>query len=57
MVKRMLKYSCLAGAASLMASPAFAQEAPAHSVFHPELITVFDVRVFGDVHGLRLLYA
>ena len=33
MVKTILKYSCLAGAASLMASPAFAQEAPAHSVF------------------------
>jgi len=33
MVKTILKYSCLAGAASLMASPAFAQEAPEHSVF------------------------
>ena len=33
MVKTILKYSCLAGVASLMASPAFAQEAPAHSVF------------------------
>jgi Amt family ammonium transporter len=33
MVKTILKYSCLAGAASLLASPAFAQEAPAHSVF------------------------
>ena len=33
MIKTILKYSCLAGAASLMASPAFAQEAPAHSVF------------------------
>ena len=33
MVKTILKYSCLAGAASLMASPAFAQEASAHSVF------------------------
>jgi Amt family ammonium transporter len=33
MVKTILKYSCLTGAASLMASPAFAQEAPAHSVF------------------------
>ena len=28
MVKTILKYSCLAGAASLLASPAFAQEAP-----------------------------
>ena len=33
MVKTILKYSCLAGAASLLASPAFAQEAPEHSVF------------------------
>ena len=33
MVKTILKYSCLAGAASLSASPAFAQEAPEHSVF------------------------
>ena len=33
MVKTILKYSGLAAAASLMASPAFAQEAPAHSVF------------------------
>ena len=33
MIKTILKYSCLTGAASLMASPAFAQEAPAHSVF------------------------
>jgi Amt family ammonium transporter len=33
MVKTILKYSCLAGAASLMTSPAFAQEAPEHSVF------------------------
>ena len=33
MVKTILKYSCLAGAASLIASPAFAQEAPEHSVF------------------------
>jgi Amt family ammonium transporter len=33
MVKTIFKYSCLAGAASLLASPAFAQEAPAHSVF------------------------
>ena len=33
MVKTILKYSCLAGAVSLMASPAFAQEAPEHSVF------------------------
>src|SRR6056300_928404 len=33
MIKTILKYSCLAGTASLMASPAFAQEAPAHSVF------------------------
>ena len=33
MFKTILKYSCLAGAASLMASPAFAQESPAHSVF------------------------
>ena len=33
MVKTFLKYSCLAGAASLFASPAFAQEAPEHSVF------------------------
>ena len=32
MVKTIIKYSCLVGAASLMASPAFAQEAPAHSV-------------------------
>ena len=33
MVKTILKYSGLAAVASLMASPAFAQEAPAHSVF------------------------
>ena len=33
MVKTILKYSCLAGAASLLSSPAFAQEAPEHSVF------------------------
>ena len=33
MVKTILKYSCLAGAANLLASPAFAQEAPEHSVF------------------------
>tara|TARA_B100001093_G_scaffold144091_1_gene136701 strand:- start:3517 stop:4833 length:1317 start_codon:yes stop_codon:yes gene_type:complete len=33
MVKTILKYSCLAGAASLMSGPAFAQEAPEHSVF------------------------
>ena len=33
MVKTILKYSCLAGAASLLASPAFAQEASEHSVF------------------------
>ena len=33
MVKTILKYSCLAGVASLLASPAFAQEAPEHSVF------------------------
>ena len=33
MVKTILKYSSLAGAASLLASPAFAQEAPEHSVF------------------------
>ena len=33
MVKTILKYSCIAGAASLLASPAFAQEAPEHSVF------------------------
>ena len=33
MVKTILKYSCLTGAASLLASPAFAQEAPEHSVF------------------------
>ena len=33
MVKTILKYSCLAGAASFLASPAFAQEAPEHSVF------------------------
>ena len=33
MVKAIFKYSCLAGAASVMASPAFAQEAPEHSVF------------------------
>jgi len=33
MVKTILKYSCLAGAASLITSPAFAQEAPEHSVF------------------------
>ena len=33
MIKTILKYSCLAGAASLLASPAFAQEAPEHSVF------------------------
>ena len=33
MVKTILKYSCLAGAASLLASPVFAQEAPEHSVF------------------------
>ena len=33
MVKTILKYSSLAGVASLMSSPAFAQEAPAHSVF------------------------
>ena len=33
MVITILKYSCLAGAASLLASPAFAQEAPEHSVF------------------------
>ena len=33
MVKTILKYSCLAGAASLLTSPAFAQEAPEHSVF------------------------
>ena len=33
MVKTILKYSCLAGAASLLASPAVAQEAPEHSVF------------------------
>ena len=33
MFKTILKYSCLAGAASLLASPAFAQEAPEHSVF------------------------
>ena len=33
MVKTILKYSCLAGATSLLASPAFAQEAPEHSVF------------------------
>ena len=33
MVKTILKYSCLAGAVGLMASPAFAQEAPEHSVF------------------------
>jgi Amt family ammonium transporter len=33
MVKTILKYSWLAGTASLLASPAFAQEAPAHSVF------------------------
>ena len=33
MVKTILKYSCLACAASLLASPAFAQEAPEHSVF------------------------
>ena len=33
MVKKILKYSCLAGAASLLTSPAFAQEAPEHSVF------------------------
>ncbi len=33
MVKTILKYSWLAGAASLITSPAFAQEAPEHSVF------------------------
>ena len=33
MVKTILKYSCLAGAVNLLASPAFAQEAPEHSVF------------------------
>jgi Amt family ammonium transporter len=33
MVKTILKYSCIAGVASLLASPAFAQEAPEHSVF------------------------
>jgi len=33
MVKIILKYSWLAGAASLITSPAFAQEAPEHSVF------------------------
>ena len=33
MVKTILKYSGLAGAASLLASPAFAQEATEHSVF------------------------
>ena len=33
MVKTILKYSCLAGAATLLTSPAFAQEAPEHSVF------------------------
>ena len=33
MVKTILKYSCLAGAASLLTSPAFAQEVPEHSVF------------------------
>ena len=33
MVKTILKYSSLAGAASLLASPAVAQEAPEHSVF------------------------
>ena len=33
MVKTILKYSCITGAASLLASPAFAQEAPEHSVF------------------------
>ena len=33
MAKTILKYSCLAGVASLLASPAFAQEAPEHSVF------------------------
>ena len=33
MFKTILKYSCLAGAVSLLASPAFAQEAPEHSVF------------------------
>ena len=33
MVKTILKYSCLAGAVNLIASPAFAQEAPEHSVF------------------------
>ena len=33
MFKTILKYSCLAGAVNLLASPAFAQEAPEHSVF------------------------
>ena len=33
MVKTILKYSWLAGVASLITSPAFAQEAPEHSVF------------------------
>ncbi|MDB9891070.1 ammonium transporter [Alphaproteobacteria bacterium] len=33
MVKTILKYSWLAGAASLITSPAFAQEAPEHSIF------------------------
>ena len=33
MVKTILKYSWFAGAASLITSPAFAQEAPEHSVF------------------------
>ena len=33
MVKTILKYSFLAGLASLLAGPAFAQEAPEHSVF------------------------
>ena len=33
MVKTILKYSSIAGAASLLASPAVAQEAPEHSVF------------------------
>ena len=33
MVKTIFKYLCLVGAASLMTGPAFAQEAPEHSVF------------------------
>ena len=42
---------------SVLSTPALAQTVPEHGVFILNSLLFFGWRVFGHVHGLRLLYA